>query len=151
MNLSLHFTLAELCATQQNIANEPSDEACMENLKKLAVEILEPIRRYLGGPLRVTSGFRSPRLNEMLRRKGFTAAKNSQHLVGEAADFVTYQKPLARLFWELASQKAAALRFGQLILYFQEREPVFIHVSLPTAEISEQVLLCVHGRFTRLQ
>jgi hypothetical protein len=61
VRLSLNFTLAELVRSQtartRRISNDPSPEE-LENLRALAVEVLQPLRDQFG-PIRVTSGFRS--------------------------------------------------------------------------------------------
>ena len=85
MNLSPHFTLAELtrseAATRGGFSNTPSDEE-IENLKALCETILEPIRAHFGKPIRVNSGYRGPEAN-----KAVGGASSSQHCKGEAVDF----------------------------------------------------------------
>ena len=49
----------------------------------LAANVLEPARQAYGKPIRVTSGYRSERLN-----KAVVGKPNSQHLRGQAADLV---------------------------------------------------------------
>ena len=44
-------------------------------------------RRAPGGRIELVSGFRSPKLNEMLRKKGHNVASHSQHSLGRAVDF----------------------------------------------------------------
>lgn len=51
------------------------------NLKNLIENLLDPIREKLGGPVKVTSGYRNPKLNSAVG-----GAKNSNHLFGCAAD-----------------------------------------------------------------
>lgn len=51
------------------------------NLKRLIENLLDPIREKLGGPVKVTSGFRNKKLNAAVN-----GAKNSNHLFGCAAD-----------------------------------------------------------------
>ena len=86
MMLSEHFSLEELTASEvaarAGIDNTPSPEA-MGNLLRLA-EGLELVRAALGNnPIHVTSGYRSPRLNQMVG-----GAKNSMHMQGLAADIL---------------------------------------------------------------
>jgi len=40
-----------------------------------------------GGRIEIVSGYRSPKLNEMLRKKGHHVASHSQHSLGHACDF----------------------------------------------------------------
>ena len=44
-------------------------------------------RRNPGARLEILSGYRSPKLNEMLRKKGHNVASHSQHSLGNACDF----------------------------------------------------------------
>jgi len=86
MRLSEHFSLEELTASEvaarAGIDNSPSAET-MQNLLRLAVR-LELVRAALGNnPLHVTSGYRSPRLNQMVG-----GSKNSMHMQGLAADIL---------------------------------------------------------------
>ena len=52
------------------------------------LDILHAVARDTGtrSPFRVISGYRSPATNEMLRRNGRGAARNSMHLKGKAID-----------------------------------------------------------------
>ena len=86
MMLSEHFSLEELTASEvaarAGIDNTPSAET-MRNLLRLAAG-LELVRAALGNnPIHVTSGYRSPRLNQMVG-----GAKNSMHTQGLAADIL---------------------------------------------------------------
>ena len=53
----------------------------MKNLYNLMNE-LEYIREHFGKPVIISSGYRSPELNKLVK-----GSKNSQHCKGEAADF----------------------------------------------------------------
>ena len=80
MNLSPHFTLAEMTRTSSGIKNEPGPTH-IENLRALCEELLEPLRAALGAPVRVTSGYRDALVNARIG-----GAKNSRHMLGLAAD-----------------------------------------------------------------
>jgi zinc D-Ala-D-Ala carboxypeptidase len=85
MNLSAHFTLAELTssdyAERHGISNTPTDPEVLENLQILASG-LERIREVLEGrAIFVNSGYRSPKLNTAIG-----GSKNSAHMKGLAAD-----------------------------------------------------------------
>ena len=84
--LSPHFSLAELTRTSVPIDNGPGANA-HERLVRLACDFLEPLRAQFG-PLLVTSGYRSPALQEELRRRGRPTAQDSAHCYGCAADLV---------------------------------------------------------------
>ena len=85
MKLSPHFTLAEMTrsqtASRKGIDNTPPDHV-IENLKRLCVNVLEPLRAAAGRPLHISSGYRSPALNLVVG-----GARTGSHPLGEAADF----------------------------------------------------------------
>jgi zinc D-Ala-D-Ala carboxypeptidase len=85
MNLSEHFSLAELTASEyaerHGINNVPTDPEVLENLHTLA-NGLERVRAALGGrPIFINSGYRSPKLNTAIG-----GSKTSAHMKGLAAD-----------------------------------------------------------------
>ena len=82
--ISKHFTLEELTdsatARQLGYKNVPgAQEIC--NLCALVQNVLEPLRKEMGLPLKISSGYRSAQLN-----KAVGGVSNSQHMKGEAAD-----------------------------------------------------------------
>ena len=86
VNLSEHFTLAELTKTSVKIENVPNEEQ-VENLKRVC-QWLEKLRKrwndlYGEGddPIIINSGFRSPEVN-----KAVGGATLSNHLTGCAVD-----------------------------------------------------------------
>lgn len=83
--LTEHFSLGELCfsslAVRRRIDNTPTAEQ-VANLTVLA-QSLERIRKVLGHPMHIDSGFRSQKLNTALG-----GSKTSAHMDGRAADFV---------------------------------------------------------------
>ena len=84
MKLSPNFDLSEFTTSQTaarlGISNKPSDEV-IENLAETA-NLLEEIRKILGKPILISSGYRCPELN-----RAIGGAANSAHLTGQAADF----------------------------------------------------------------
>ena len=78
-----YFTISELCksdtARQLRIDNTPS-EKIKGNLTKL-IEFLNPLREAWGSPIKVTSGYRCPKLN-----RAVGGSTTSAHLKGWAAD-----------------------------------------------------------------
>ena len=78
-NLSPNFTLEELTVTNTGIENIPTAEE-RDNLALLATQILEPMRAHFG-PLRVTSSFRSKKVNTAIG-----GATSSEHMSARAAD-----------------------------------------------------------------
>ena len=84
--MKLNFTISELIrsdiAAKKNINNMP-DIKSLDNLLNLIYFCLQPIREYINEPIIITSGFRNSEVNKLVG-----GAKNSQHLTGQAADFI---------------------------------------------------------------
>lgn len=117
MQITQHFTDTELTTTSTGLRNVPPASALCA-LKALCVAVLEPWRERVG-PLRVTSGYRSPDVNAAVG-----GSKTSQHLRGEAADVIPRDREAA---WaELGRMMDAGLPVDQAIIY--EGLP-HIHVS----------------------
>jgi len=125
MNKYIYFTISEIFRTCNNdeilqcISNNYLDRLL------LLVDVLEAFREEIGCPIYVTSSFRSPEHNE---RVG--GSSTSQHLCGEAIDFV-----VAGLFFDdvvcrfKSFIKKCSLRegLGQVIFYYDKK---FIHLAL---------------------
>ena len=92
INLSEHFTLAELCKTKTRLNNVPN-EAQVENLRRVCRWLEELRLRYNLNkkekiknkdeeePIIINSGFRSPEVN-----KAVGGSPTSNHLTGCAVD-----------------------------------------------------------------
>ena len=80
VRLSQHFTLAEFCNPGKYPANVPSTQQVANMIYGCRL-LLEPAREAIGCPIIINSGFRNPRVNTLVG-----GVKNSQHLVGQAAD-----------------------------------------------------------------
>lgn len=135
-----HFTLDELCrsatATAKGIDNTPSPDT-VDNLQALTDNILDPLREAWGGPVTVTSGYRSLTLN-----RAVGGAVSSQHMKGEAADItVGSRKDNMRLFNLIRSMK---LPFDQLIFEKGDRTvgPDWVHVSFSKSRRRGQIIYC---------
>lgn len=118
------FTLAELtdsaAARRLHISNKANDEVA-KNLEALVDNILDPARELLGMPIRVSSGYRSLRLNKIVG-----GVSNSQHTKGEAADISVGSLALNRKLYDVI----LSLPFDQLIWERGSDEgPEWVHVS----------------------
>jgi hypothetical protein len=120
MNLSPHFTLAEL--TGSDATNRTEAEPYLASLTALCATLLEPVRAQFG-PVAVHSGFRGP--TENARVKG---SKTSQHLRGEAADFHCPGAKLEDVMRWIVHD--SGLHYGQVILEGRHGPPTWIHLSL---------------------
>lgn len=128
-NLSEHFTLEEF--TKPTLydglmyKNEPTGRQVV-NLWALCRNVLEPLRELIGGPIIITSGFRSPASNKLVGGVTF-----SQHLEGRAADFTTMYDEHWQKLVRLIEEGELPVSFDQCILYRRRR---FIHISFVTKE-----------------
>jgi len=126
MNLSKHFTLAEMTfsptAIKKGIDNTPNAQT-VRNLQTLCEKILEPLRVHIGGPIKVSSGFRSEVLNSLIG-----GAKSSQHKTGQAVDIDLKDKSAMAFKWIMEN-----LDYDQIIWEFgNDSQPDWIHVSYST-------------------
>ena len=123
MNLSQNFTLNELVysvtAEVNRIDNRPNVKV-VANLKALCENVLQPLRDSLGCPVIVSSGFRCAELNNKVGGR-----PNSEHLLGEAADFVVPQRKLKDVF----NYIKAHLPYDQLLFEYDSSGNRWIHVS----------------------
>lgn len=60
---------------------------------KLLTLLRSIARRHPGARFELVSGYRSPKLNEMMRKKGRHVASHSQHSLGHAVDFRVVTEP----------------------------------------------------------
>lgn len=137
MMLSPHFSLTELtksaAALRLGIENEPTPFV-VENLRRLATAVLEPVRAAFGVPFSPSSGYRCPALNAAVG-----GAARSQHLTGEAVDFEIPGVPNAAV----ARWVMEHVSFGQLILEFWaagDPGAGWVHCSLKPAGNRKEVL-----------
>ena len=134
--MAKYFTLSELTysstATNRGWSNTPTPVA-LSNLHRLMV-YLDEIREAYGAPIRVSSGYRSPRLN-----KAVGGVPDSQHLYGLAADLVTEDLP--RLFQVIQNLGG----FDRLI-WEHPRRGQWVHVSIaPTDRAPRGQVLDYNG------
>ncbi|MBI3771428.1 MAG: peptidase M15A [Gammaproteobacteria bacterium] len=76
------FTRSDIAARNGIMINVPLESIEFYNLTQLCLQVLQPIRDALG-PVHITSGYRPPLVN-----KWVNGSKDSDHLRGQAADFV---------------------------------------------------------------
>lgn len=129
MKLSPNLTLSEVTdspmAKRLGISNQPTPEH-LENLKKIAEHIFEPIRNHFGVPIYISSGYRSSELNKAI--KG--SSKTSQHVSGEALDLQQTGKKNKITNKQVFDFIKDNLPFDQLIAEFPVNgEPDWVHVS----------------------
>ena len=144
MRLSKNFTLKELTysstALRLGINNEPSKEGILK-LTLLATSLLQPIRDTIGS-IRVTSGYRSPELSEVIG-----SSSNSQHCRYEAVDlqFVKRGKMDNLMIYQTLVDLGldldqCILEFGSSTEYI-DGKPDWIHLSWKVCDNRNQTLI----------
>jgi uncharacterized protein YcbK (DUF882 family) len=119
IKLSPHFSLFEMTATSRKVENTPTVEAIV-NLCRLCNEVLEPARKIYGRPIIVTSGYRCPKLNNLVG-----GVKTSRHLTGQAADLRVESKELGRKLFDALK----TLPGIDELLYEHKGNASWIHVA----------------------
>jgi len=111
-------------AKQYGIKNKPNEEQ-VENMKLLAEKVFEPLREWVGCPIRVNSMFRSKELNSAIK-----GSSTSSHMKGEAMDITSMAcgKENCKSNLEMFHWIKDNLEFDQLIWEFGS-EPKWLHVS----------------------
>ena len=126
-----YFTIEELCksstAKRLGLTNYPQREDIFNNLRTLVDKVLDPARELLGAPIIVNSGYRCPKVNKLVG-----GVKNSQHMLGEAADIYCKPQYMEKL-WNILKH----LEHDQLITYKSKN---FYHVSYREGNNRNQTL-----------
>ena len=138
MRLSKNFVLSEITrsntAKRLNISNAP-DKEHLRNMQRLITNLIQPIRDGLG-PIRITSGYRSPQLN-----RAIGGSRKSQHCKGEALDLQFWkdgQMCNQEIYdWVLKQE----IEFDQMI---NEFDYAWIHISLKEKDNRKMVLEAYH-------
>ena len=124
--ISKHISLREgtysVTALRLGLENKPTEQH-LANMKLLAEEVFEPLREWVGGPIKINSFYRGPELN-----KAIGGSSKSQHCHGQAVDIDdTYgHKTNAEMFNYIRKN----LQFDQMIWEFgSSTNPNWVHVS----------------------
>ena len=114
-------------ALRLDIDNTPTKEH-KKNMCLLAENIFEPLRAYVGGPIKINSFYRSPELN-----KAIGGSSKSQHCHGQAIDLDdTFGRMTNAEMYEFIKEH---LDFDQMIWEFGDDEnPNWVHVSYVSEE-----------------
>ena len=133
-NISEHITYTEATvsnkAKQLGISNTPNERE-LKAMKLLAEAVFEPLRKWYGKPIQVTSFFRSAKIN-----KAIGGSATSQHSLGQAIDIDTVSDN-RKLFDYIKGN----LPFDQLIWENgDDNTPAWIHVSYTETRNRKQIL-----------
>ena len=136
--ISKHISLKEgvksHTATRLSIDNTPCDLDLI-NMKTIANEVFEPLRKFVGGPISINSFYRSPKLNSAIG-----GSTSSQHCKGCALDIDdTYgYKTNAEMFEYIKCN----LDYDQMIWEFgNDTNPDWVHVSYVSEDVNRRRLL----------
>jgi zinc D-Ala-D-Ala carboxypeptidase len=124
MNLTAHFTLEELTASEtaerNGWDNTPNDQE-LANLGRLAA-LLEQVKEVLAGkPIMISSGLRTKKVNDAVGSKD-----TSQHRIGCAADF---KVPGMTPDEVVKAIVASGIGYDQVIREFDR----WTHISIPNS------------------
>jgi zinc D-Ala-D-Ala carboxypeptidase len=141
MQLSKNLSLAEVMrsetAKRKGISNMPTPEH-IENFKKLAENVFQPIREHFRVPIHISSGYRSKALNTAVG-----GSLSSQHCQGEAIDIDMDGSSITnKQVFDFIREN---LNFDQMIWEFgTDANPDWVHVSYEsTGKQRKQVLKAV--------
>jgi len=121
-NISMREATESYTAKRLGINNIPSDYQ-LTNMTGVAENIFEPLRKWVGGQIKINSFFRSPELN-----KAIGGSSKSQHCEGRAIDIddVYGYKTNAEMYTWIKEN----LDFDQIIWEFgTDKNPDWVHVS----------------------
>mgnify|MGYP003643007173 FL=1 len=109
-------------AARLGIVNTPPEDI-LKDMKEIAAYVFEPLRRWVEGPVKITSFYRCEELN-----RAIGGSTSSQHCKGQAMDLDdTFGfKTNAEMFDYIKNN----VKFDQLIWEFgDDNNPDWIHVS----------------------
>ena len=109
-------------AIRRGLDNTPNAEQLL-NMRLLAEKVFEPLREWVGGPIRINSFFRGEKLN-----KAIGGSSKSQHCKGQAMDIDDggCNKTNAEMYRFIKDE----LEFDQMIWEFGDDDnPNWVHVS----------------------
>ena len=129
--ISKHISYKEstnsITAIRRGIDNTPNDEQ-LANMELIAEKIFEPLREWVGGPIKINSFFRCPDLN-----KAIGGSRKSQHCQGQAIDIDDTYGIVANS--DMYNYIKNNLDFDQLIWEFgDDNNPNWVHVSYVSKE-----------------
>ena len=114
-------------ATRLDIDNDPDDME-VYRMSLIAEEVFEPLRAWVGGPIKINSFFRSPELNTAIG-----GSTKSQHCQGQAIDLDdTFGRATNAEMYDFIKEH---LDFDQMIWEFGDDDnPDWVHVSYVSSD-----------------
>lgn len=123
IQLTQHFSLDELTVTNKTKMREKNYMYGLQKLTQMHIlaHFAEQVRLVVGCPMKITSGIRYEELNDVVG-----GSKTSQHLKGEAIDFIPTKIKIKTAFDKI---RKSNLEFGQLIIE-NDGKSEWIHISI---------------------
>ena len=114
-------------AMRLNIDNSPG-EYHLGNMNAVAINVFEPLREWVNGPIKINSFYRSVALN-----KAIGGSSRSQHCEGRAMDIDdTFRYKTNAEMYEYIKEN---LSFDQMIWEFgTDKNPDWVHISYVSEE-----------------
>jgi len=124
-NFSLHEFTKSQTAIRNNIDNTPNEKQ-IKCMQEVAENLFEPLREWVGGPIKVNSFFRGEPVNTAIGGE-----KRSQHMKGQAIDMddTFGHKTNAEMYHYIKDN----LDFDQMVWEFgteyPDGNPNWVHIS----------------------
>ena len=109
-------------AIRRGIDNTPNDDQ-LHFMEIIAEEVFEPLRKWVGGPIKINSFFRGEPVNTAIG-----GSRKSQHMKGQAIDIddTFRHKTNAEMYYYIKDN----LDFDQMIWEFgDDKNPNWLHIS----------------------
>ena len=121
-NISYKEAVYSRTAQRRDIYNHPENKQ-VDNMRLIADQVFQPLRAWVGGPIKINSFFRSPELNTAIG-----GSTKSQHCHGQAIDLDdTFGRATNAEMYEFIKEN---LDFDQMIWEFgDDNNPDWVHIS----------------------
>ena len=137
-NISKHISYHEGTYSQtgvrRNLDNTPNEDQ-LKCMKEVSENLFEPLREWVGGPIKINSFFRGEPVNTAIG-----GSRKSQHMKGQAIDIddTFGHKTNAEMYHYIKDN----LDFDQMIWEFgNDDNPNWVHVSYVSPEKNRNVCL----------
>ena len=125
-NISKHISWHEgtysRTGERKDLDNTPNEEQ-LKCMKEVAENLFEPLREWVGGPIKINSFFRGEPVNTAIG-----GSRKSQHMKGQAIDIddTFRHKTNAEMYYYIKDN----LDFDQMIWEFgDDKNPNWLHIS----------------------
>ena len=126
-HISYHEGTYSQTGVRRDLDNTPDDKQ-LKRMEEVAENLFEPLREWVGGPIKINSFFRGEPVNTAIG-----GSRKSQHMKGQAIDIddTFGYKTNAEMYHYIKDN----LDFDQMIWEFgDDKNPNWVHVSYVSAE-----------------